>query len=142
MAKTLKARPYGAGKYTEAQFKAHIVSGLRKLSRWWPPKTICKQEARVGLNRYQCAGPCKEVVDGTHRVVGKIKKQAYVFADHIEPAVDPNVGWQGFDVFIARLFVEKEGYQLLCLPCHAAKTREEKDIAKARVAKEKKENES
>ena len=55
---------------------------------------------------------------------------ADVQVDHIEPAVDPIKGWQGFDVFIDRMFCEKEGFQVLCKPCHKTKTTEERKARK------------
>lgn len=78
------------------------------------------------------------VVKGTYKVVGKMKPQAYVFVDHIDPAVDPHKGWQGYDVFIERLFVEKQDLQLLCKPCHDEKSMAEKQISKKRIKEEKK----
>ena len=133
----LLPRPHGSGKYTVAGFRGHIVSVLRAASRWWPPKSECRKRARVGPNQFKCAGPCKKCVAGTYKVKGKIKKQAYVFVDHIDPVVDPNVGFISYDSFIERLFVETDKLQLLCKPCHDAKTASEKAIAVARVRKEK-----
>ena len=57
--------------------------------------------------------------------------------DHIDPIVDPAVGFVSFDSWIERCFVEVEVYQVLCLPCHTVKSNEEREIAKARRAREK-----
>lgn len=46
--------------------------------------------------------------------------------DHILPAVDPEKGFESWDVFIDRLFCEKENLQAICVPCHKVKTQEEK----------------
>jgi hypothetical protein len=38
------------------------------------------------------------------------------------------VSW---DSFIERLFVEKDGYQAICVTCHSTKTSEERLVRKA-----------
>ena len=45
--------------------------------------------------------------------------------DHIEPVVDPDVGFTTWDDFIERLFVEEDKLQVLCKDCHKKKTAEE-----------------
>lgn len=57
--------------------------------------------------------------------------------DHIEPVVDPEVGFQSWDVFISRLFCDVDNLAVLCKTCHEKKTNEEKSIAKERRALEK-----
>ena len=57
--------------------------------------------------------------------------------DHIDPIVDPAVGFTSFDDWIERCFVEVGAYQVLCKPCHLVKSGEEKEIAKIRRAEEK-----
>ena len=48
------------------------------------------------------------------------------FVDHIEPVVDPEKGFEGWDTYIERLFVERDGLQVLCRECHSLKTKEER----------------
>lgn len=52
--------------------------------------------------------------------------------DHIEPVIDPNVGFVSWDEVVKRMFCEAEGYQTLCLACHKSKTNEEKELTKKR----------
>ena len=52
--------------------------------------------------------------------------------DHIESVVDPEVGFQSWDVFISRLFCDIDNLAVLCKPCHEIKTNKEKTIAKER----------
>jgi len=59
-----------------------------------------------------------------------------VAVDHIDPIVDPAVGFASFDEWIDRCFVEVEGYQVLCKPCHTLKTNVEKEISSFRRARE------
>ena len=62
---------------------------------------------------------------------------SHVAVDHIDPVVNPNLGFVDWDTMIKRMFCESEGLQVLCKDlCHAAKTSEEKGIAKARRNRE------
>ena len=51
--------------------------------------------------------------------------------DHVVPVVDPVRGFDGWDSFIARLFVEADGYRCLCTDCHTKVTAEQRAIRKA-----------
>jgi len=46
--------------------------------------------------------------------------------DHKEPAVDPEKGFETWDIFINRLFCERENLQAICVGCHKIKTAGEK----------------
>ena len=52
-----------------------------------------------------------------------------VAVDHIEPVV-PVSGFTTWDEVIERMFVEKEGLQVLCKECHRVKCQEEKQQRK------------
>ena len=128
------ARPSGpktraGGIWTEARYKSFVVGNLRRISQKWPPIGDCLKQARVTRGEYLCAG-CKEVVPATTKVDGKRVKNVHV--DHIDPVVDPALGWENFDSFIQRLFCEPENLQVLCDACHKVKTDNEKAIAKDR----------
>ena len=105
--------------WTEARFKGFIVSALRRASGRWGPKFACKKKARIARNAYICA-QCSGIVGNSQ-----------IKIDHIEPVVDPTRGFQGYDTFISRLFVELEGYQAICIPCHNTKTQVEREQRKA-----------
>lgn len=133
------ARPSGPktrcnGQWTEARFNSFITSALRGASNRWAPKIQCLKDARTRRGYYRCAG-CGEEVTATVVKDGKRHKNAV--ADHIEPVVDPHVGFVSWDEKIKRMFVEREGFQCLCKACHDAKCQEERDITKARRAGEK-----
>ena len=104
------------GQWTEARFKGFIVSALRRASSRWSPKYTCKKEAKRGYNKYECA-LCHEIVGNKN-----------IKVDHIDPVVDPEVGFIGYDEFIKRLFVEIDGYQAICTHCHQKKTNAEKEL--------------
>ena len=97
---------------------------------YWPPVTLCKQRARIEKGWYKCAECLKAVP-------GKIDGKTNHHADHIEPVVDPHVGFIDWDTVISRMFVEADGLQLLCGSCHKQKTADENAIRRAREAKEK-----
>lgn len=130
------ARPSGAktragGIWTEARYKSFVVGNLRRVSQKWPPIGECLRAARVARGEYLCA-KCQEVVPATTKVDGKRVKNVHV--DHINPVIDPALGWDGFDSFVQRLFCEPDNLQVLCDACHKVKTDNEKAIAKERRA--------
>ena len=78
-----------------------MFDALNDAKAW---KLINKSTGREAMH-YKCAGcgelfPLKEVV-----------------VDHIEPIVPTDREWTWDDI-IARALVEKEGFQVLCKPCH------------------------
>lgn len=110
--------------WTQGRINGFITSVLRSGMRRWPPKYAALKNAFAGkkLNtksgrvgqHYRCAAcrtdfPSKDVE-----------------VDHIEPVVDPKKGFEGWDTFIARLYVTEEELQVLCKKCHKKKTATEK----------------
>ncbi len=106
---------------TNSQFVAFILSGLRRLTKYWKPKLDKMLEGRrpyTGTDKrtkyeYQCA-TCKQWF-----------KKSGIEMDHIS-----NCGGLKdiADVprWIEQAFCEKEGYQILCKPCHLIKTQQER----------------
>lgn len=109
--------------WTEGRKKSFITSVLRAGSRKWPPKYECLAEAyedtrineKTGrlAKHYKCA-KCKKLFTSTN-----------VQVDHIEPIVGPE-GFVSWDQFIERLFCSTDNLQVLCVPCHADKSKKEK----------------
>ena len=120
--------------WTEARFNSFVKSALRGASRKWKPKNDVLRKARVSRGVYKCAG-CGQEVPKTSVVNGKKVNNANV--DHIDPIIDPAVGFTTWDDFVERLFCEEEGLQLLCYECHEKKTNEEKAVAAERRRNEK-----
>lgn len=118
--------------WTEARFNGFIRSVLRQATRKWKPISDCKKEAWVSRGVYLCNG-CKKKVKLTLP-----DKQKNVFVDHIHPVVDPKKGFESWDVFIERLFCEKDNLQVLCKACHDTKTEKEKELRKLWKTKSKK----
>ncbi|HWA29155.1 MAG TPA: HNH endonuclease signature motif containing protein [Lacunisphaera sp.] len=96
---------------------AFIVSALRKV--WMNSPTRKQVKARrkvVGMDAYlceQCKRPAKKVE-----------------VDHVVPVGSPN-GPDGWDGFMRRLFCSADGLRVLCLKCHAAKSRVDAATRKA-----------
>lgn len=118
------------GQWTEAKYNAFIVGALRAGARRWPPKFETLNEAKTS----------KKVNGKTGRVAqhylcadcGKDYPSKEVNVDHIEPVVDPAKGFISWDVYIARMFCEKDNLQVLCSDCHTKKSAEERKQRKTK----------
>lgn len=99
-------------------FRGWLVWQLRRTSYKWPPRNEALRKARIERGKYRCA-KCK-----------KIYGNKEISLDHIQPVVDPKIGWAGFEEYIKRLFCPVEGFQVLCDRCHDKKTAREKEIRK------------
>ena len=127
-----------ANRWTEAKYRSFIRSNLRRASTRWAPISDTLKAARVSRGLYLCAG-CHREVEASIKVDGRRIKNIHV--DHINPIVDPSVGFVSWDVLIERMFCEADNLQALCNECHTTKTNEEKAIAKERRLKNKEEDE-
>lgn len=115
------ARTRAGGEWTEAAFWSFLRSGLRQLSRRWPPVTrhVWNESRRpyVGLNKrqkweYQCS------LCGTWAIRKAMQ------ADHIVPC-GALKGWDDLPTFTQRLLCEVEGVRILCERCHQARTKDD-----------------
>jgi 5-methylcytosine-specific restriction endonuclease McrA len=52
--------------------------------------------------------------------------QTQIQMDHIEPVVDPKVGFVNWDTYIERMFCPEDNLQAICKACHQIKTNKEK----------------
>lgn len=120
--------------WTEAKYNSFIKGALRKQWMRWGPNNNCKRNARVSRGLYLCEG-CKQHIPASIVIDGKRKNN--VFTDHINPVIDPHVGFIGWDSVVDRMFVEEDVLQCLCKACHDEVTAEERSIAKERKAQEK-----
>lgn len=123
----VKTRSGGA--WTEARYNSFIKGALRKAWTRWGPNNNTKKKARVGRGVYLCNG-CKKHVPASIKVDGKRKNN--IFTDHINPVIDPHVGFVSWDSVVERMFVEEDVLQCLCTACHKIETDSERAIAKAR----------
>lgn len=124
----MKSKPRNNGQWTEARYRGFIRSALRGAWMRWPPNHSVKQSARTGYGEYTCAGYKRSAHTIGASVVIDGKRKNNVFTDHIEP-----VGGDGdWNKVIENLFCEVYNLQLLCKECHDAKTKDERDVARAR----------
>jgi 5-methylcytosine-specific restriction endonuclease McrA len=113
-------------------FRSWFIHQLRGIFRRYPPYYLCRNAVKeeyfipskkgkpMKRVRFTCA-QCKEKHGNSNTVV-----------DHINPVIDPKVGFpllpDGRDdwlTYISRLFCSIENLQILCLPCHNAKSGKE-----------------
>ena len=123
------------GLWTQARFNSFIKSLLRSGTRRWGPIQKCLSKARVRRGWYLCA-VCGEEVPATI-VNDKGKRVKNAIVDHIDPIIDPTVGFTTWDDCIERMFCEEENLQCTCHACHTVKCAEERTAAAERRASEK-----
>lgn len=124
--------------WTEAKFKSFIKNNLRSATRKWAPIQKCKKKAHVARGLYRCDG-CGAEVPPTIYDEDKRKRVKNVFVDHIEPIIDPAVGFTTWDECIDRMFCDSDNLQLLCKACHSVKSQEEIEVTKERRRRAKEE---
>src|SRR5258708_34215430 len=91
----------------------YIFAALRKIWRWSPERRKALMEAGNDEQGYTCSSDRKPY------------KREDVAVDHVLPVVDPRKGFQGWDIYIRRLYTSAQDLQVLCKSCHKAKTKEE-----------------
>lgn len=64
-------------------------------------------------------------------------KTTQVNLDHIQPVIEPAVGFVDWNTFINRLFCDESNLQIICLNCHDIKTAEEDDLRPPKPKKQK-----
>ena len=128
-------KPYNGGKWSAARFRSYVISQLRRGK--WPPKyaAISRAYVRMGANP-KTGRRCK-----LHRCeeCGELFAKGDMRADHIEPVVDPCVGFVDYNTWIERYHIEAPMYAIICKWCHDVKTKAERAIRteQARKAREK-----
>lgn len=133
------------GKWTEARWRAFVISALRSATNKWNPKTQALRHARLSRGVYVCAACNKQMGATTWRTYKSGKKKGHpkkvkdAVVDHIIPVVDPAVGFVSWDEYIERMFCEVDNFQVICHDCHEVKCAEERSIRTARERKEKRE---
>ena len=132
MKKPIKTR--NTGTWTESRFNSFITSTLRRATARWGPKNEAKKQARYHEKKLNVNGRLvfHSICDGCGTVIPETTSKV----DHIQPVVDPAKGFESWDVKIERMFCEVDGFQVLCIPCHDKKTKEERQIATERKRRE------
>lgn len=123
------------GKKKATSLKEWLIWQIRRLSYRWPPRNECLREAGRTRNQFE-RNPGVDPRKVTRRVRNffecadceKIFPRRGVSVDHVDPVVQPKIGWESWDIYLARLFCDAEGYQILCNECHDSKTEKERAI--------------
>jgi hypothetical protein len=129
------------GTWSEARYHSFIKGALRQASVRWGPRLSCIKRARVSRGVYKCE-KCETIGPATlPPKEGNKNRIKNIIADHIDPVIDPSVGFVSWDSVIERMFAEEEGWQAICHACHSGKSGEELEIRiKARNNKTSEEN--
>ena len=114
--------------WTPGRVKAFITSTIRSGFRRWPPKYEVLSKAKVGKKINKATGRMAE-----HYKCAKCKKHFVakdIQIDHIEPCIDPKVGFVSWDEYINRMYCDASNLQALCKSCHKKKTDAERKARK------------
>jgi 5-methylcytosine-specific restriction endonuclease McrA len=121
---------FNGGQWTRGRYNAFITAVLRSGVRRWAPKyetlNAAKTEKKVNsktgrlAQHYRCNNCLQEFT------------QKDVEVDHINPVVDPDLGFTSWDDFIDRLYCEADNLQVLCKACHSEKSKQEKTKRKTK----------
>lgn len=123
-----KDKPYNNGEWTTARFNSFVKSALRSASQRWPPKYTVLSEAKLGKRINPKTGRFAEhYLCNACREAFPLKE---VQVNHIVPVV-PVSGFDSWDGVISRMFCEREGLEVLCIPCHKVTTKEENEQRKS-----------
>jgi 5-methylcytosine-specific restriction endonuclease McrA len=117
-------REYNDGEWTEARWRAFIISAARAGMRRYPPKWKAFKEAGVGKKVNKHSGRMAE-----HYLCadcGGFFVARDVQVDHVDPVVDPSTGFVSWETYFDRLYCETDNLQVLCKPCHKEKTNRER----------------
>ena len=125
-------KPFANKQWTLARFRSFIMSALRGAK--WPPKYQALRQAYVKTGVNPATGRmCK-----LHKcaICGNLFPQKDMAVDHIHPGIPIDgfdcEGFLGYnwDQVLRRLFVESDGLQAVCKPCHNLKTSDERKLRK------------
>ena len=120
----MSSRKYNDGEWTEARFRAFIISALRAYMKRFPPKWKALKAASLGRLINKRSGRLAEHYRCAECLEPFVARDVQV--DHINPVVDPAKGFEDWPTYMERLYCEADNLQVLCKPCHKDKTNEER----------------
>ncbi len=109
----------------DKKLKRFLIPVLRRATYRWKDRDEAFKAARIDRGQYKCAS-CSEIFGPKE-----------VCIDHIEPVVSIDEGFTDWGIYVKRMFPEKEGFQVLCNPCHDLKTSIEDNMRTAARQKRK-----
>ena len=99
--------------------KSRITSALRQVWRWSPERRAALERARVCRGSYEC------------ELCGHRSGPKGVQVNHKEPVVGVE-GFQGWDIYIERLFCDIDGLEIVCSGCHKKETEKQRNARKTK----------
>lgn len=113
--------------WTEGRFRSFVTSALRGAFRRFPNKFGALREAAAGIKTNKATG--RQAKHYTCANCGDDFPSNGVHVDHLKPIVGVE-GFKSWDDFIDKLFCSVDNLQILCIPCHKLKTKEENEARK------------
>lgn len=123
----MKRDRYNGGQWTQARFNSFIKSALRTASVRWPPRYETLADAFVDSRTNEKTG--RKAKHYKCNKCGGVFPLKEVQVNHIVPVV-PVEGFTTWDEVVSRMFCEKDGLEVLCIPCHRLVTQEENILRK------------
>ena len=105
------------------KLKAFVINSLRRAMFRWIPRSVALDSALTtegDFNIKKDKDRSKKKYICAH--CNGIFRSKEINVDHIDPVVNPDEGFVGFDKYIERMFCNVDGFQVLCKECHDAKT--------------------
>jgi 5-methylcytosine-specific restriction endonuclease McrA len=123
MAKKKKAvKKTRVKKKKEWALARYLIPAARKIWSYSPLRRSIKQRTRVsivkGIETFRCE-KCRKLVEN-------------IEIDHINPIVDPEVGFQDWNTYLNRMFCDPSNLQGICNSCHKLKSSKESAIRKSK----------
>lgn len=125
-------KTFNGNQWTQARFNSFIKSALRSASVRWPPRYTVLSEALVGTKTNVKTGRMAKHYK-CNRCKGEFPSKE-VEVNHIIPVI-PVTGFVSWDDVINRMFCEKDGFEVLCKPCHRLVTTKENEERRAQTDK-------
>lgn len=105
----------------DQKLKNFAISLLRKGTFKWKPRSNVKKAARRKQDKNPATGRLCWYSECA--ICHDLFLEKEIVMDHVLPVVCPKLGWQGFDVYIERMYpLEESGFQAICESCHDIKT--------------------
>lgn len=96
--------------------RSRIIPMLRRVFLFFPVRYSVLAKSRIRKNGkyyYKCA------------ITKKYFLKQDIVVDHIEPVIDPKIGWVDWNTYIDRLFCDASNLQVLSKEAHKQKTQGE-----------------
>lgn len=112
----------------ENKLKNRIISALRKINA----QSDTRKQVLDEVKERKCVGKYK---NGNDKFLNMYRckscenqfKSDEIQVDHIEPVIEPSVGFKDWNIYMSRLFCDISLLQVLCKRCHNIKTKRENE---------------